>query len=54
MPFFRVQLQQYIEDEFDSKEEAVERFLEFLEDRVGGDDLTVEEFDDDTAEWNFV
>lgn len=52
MPYYRIQYDGYMEDEFDCKETAIAHFFEALDASLDENSLTVEEWDGE--EWNTV
>lgn len=50
MSYFRVRFDGYIEEEFDDRSKAVERFLYVFE-QISEEHLTIEEWDEENKAW---
>lgn len=53
MSFFRVHYDGYMEEEFDDADEAASAFIDHL-DSVETPDLIVEEWNEETGEWDWT
>jgi hypothetical protein len=50
MPYYRVTYQYYVEGEYKNEDVAKEIMLEIISEATG-EDLSIEEFDEETKEW---
>ena len=50
MSYLRVEYDGYLEDEFEDRDEAIEKFLEMLQD-VDKNNITVEEWNQEEYRW---
>ena len=54
MPYFRITYEGYVEDEFDSEEEAINTFVETVQTDLENEDYThvgIEKYNDEKGEW---